>query len=321
MDKYYVEVGDYAELKDGSKYLVDYFGKMKLKDGKYQYYIILCDSKNVFKLNRKPSEFIYSYDLKDDFNKIGNYDFTKERERKTLNIINELDEIVMKCRTKVKEKDLFLQRTQYDKYDYIYEGYRLAMNDTIDLVRELNKKVKSQTPPCTGSSVQKNDTEKLYEFCETLKNFNKAVNDKNKKLHDWITYDINIGDFAELKDGTIGKINYAGRLHKHDEYEWYFVIAIEKGKTLCLYSYDLSKDFQQIGKYNFYSEYKESKIDKLHPTITKELVPASKVELKTNGDVIFTSDSMETIFKKTPPTNEQLIDKINEIIDMINGER
>ena len=219
MDKYYVEVGDYAELKDGSKYFVDYFGRMKLKDGRYQYYIILCDNKNVFKLNRKPSEFIYSYDLKDDFNKIGKYDFTKESEMETLNIINELDEIVMKCRTKVKEKDLFLQRTQYDKYDYMYEGYRLAMNDAIDLVRELNKKVKLETPPCTGSSVQ-----------------------KQTKI-----------DRLELKTHHI-----------------------------------IGHDFIQCGS-------------------GKKFVMSVK-----NG-----CDYTET----TPPTNEQLMNKINEIIDVINKER
>lgn len=217
IDKYYVGVGDYAELKDGSKYFVDYFGRMKLKDGRYQYYIILCDNKNVFKLNRKPSEFIYSYDLKDDFNKIGNYDFTKESERETLNIINELDEIVMKCRTKVKEKDLFLQRTQYDKYDYMYEGYRLAMNDVIDLVRELNKKVKSETPPCTGSSV-----------------------------------------------------------------------------------------------------HKQSKIDKLKYDFKKVTEPSTVTTIEANGNVTFEFNKMMENYHRVPITNEQLMDKINEIIDVIN---
>ena len=66
---------------------------------------------------------------------------------------------------------------------------------------------------------------------------------------------------------------------------------------------------------------KQAKLDKLQPSITKESVPASRVEFKANGEMLFIADSMETIFKKTPSTNEQLMDKINEIIDVINGER
>ena len=164
MEKYYVANGDYAELKDGSKYYVDYCGKMKRKDGSVEWYIILSDSKNVFKLNKTNQKFIYSYDLKEDFNKIGKYDFTKEKENKIMNIVDELDNIIIKCRTNVKEKDLFLARNQYDKYDYMYEGYRSAMYDVIDLIRELNKKVKSETPPCTGSSVQKKEDIKPLEI-------------------------------------------------------------------------------------------------------------------------------------------------------------
>lgn len=217
---------------------------------------------------------------------------------------------------KMRERYIEISRTHGNNSEYYDYGYNQCLSDLIYLVE---KESQTTTPPCTGSSVNKTDTEKLCDFCETLKVFSKEVNDKNKKLHEWITYDIGIGDSAELKDGTVGKINYAGKLKRHDKYEWYFVIGVEEGKSICLYSYDLSKDFKQIGRYNFYSEDKQSKIDKLKLSITKESVPVSKVEFKANGEMLFIADSMETIFKKKPPTNEQLMDKINEIIDVING--
>jgi len=230
----------------------------------------------------------------------------------------DMDKIIEKMKNnrddRIKEV-WFCTRGLYNERDMrvFADGYCRAVKDLTDLVER-------QSPPCTGSSVQSNkvDSEKLYDFCETLKEYSKAV--KNKPLDFCFTYDINIGDDVKLKDGTIGKINYAGRLHKHDEYEWYFVIAIEKGKTICMYSYDLSKDFQQIGRYKFYSECKKAQINKLQPSITKESVPSSRVEFKANGEMLFIADLMEDVYKKSPPTNEQLMDKINEIIDVINGK-
>lgn len=228
----------------------------------------------------------------------------------------DMDKIIEKLREnrndKIRESQICTRGT-YSTRDMqmLADGYSMAVKDLSDLIAQ-------QTPPCTGSSVQRNDNEKLYDFCETLKSFSKENNDKNKKLHEWITYDINIGDKVELKDGTIGEINYAGKLHKHDVYEWYFVIAIEKGKTLCLYSYDLSKDFQQIGKYNFYSEHKNTKIDKLKHDFKKVTEPSTVTTIEANGNITLEFNKMTEIYHRVPITNEQLMDKINEIIDVIN---
>ena len=69
------------------------------------------------------------------------------------------------------------------------------------------------------------------------------------------------------------------------------------------------------------SVHKQSKIDKLKHDFKKVTEPSTVTTIDGKGNVTLEFNKMTESYHKTPPTNEQLMDKINEIIDVINGER
>jgi hypothetical protein len=167
-----------------------------------------------------------------------------------------MDKIIGAMRVKRNNKIIEAQdfsRGGYSKREMLAlaDGYSMAVKDLSDLITQ-------QTPPCTGSSVQKVLLEK--ELSSTIANVVKE--------------------------------------------------AIESVKEYDKAMYKLSR----------VSEQEKDKIEKLEPSITKEPVPATVTSFDKSGNVTFEFKRVDT-YKNEPPTNEQLMDKINEIIDVINKER
>lgn len=112
----------------------------------------------------------------------------------------DIDKIIGAMRVKRNSKIIKqdFSRGGYSKREML-AGYSMAVKDLSDLITQ-------QTPPCTGSSVHKSEHDKLHDYCETLNNFNKTVDEKNKRFNNCFTYDINIGDEVKLKDEQLEKL-------------------------------------------------------------------------------------------------------------------
>lgn len=66
------------------------------------------------------------------------------------------------------------------------------------------------------------------------------------------------------------------------------------------------------------SVHKQSKIDKLKHDFKKVTEPSTVTTIEANGNVTLEFNKMMENYHRVPITNEQLMDKINEIIDVVN---
>ena len=197
-----------------------------------------------------------------------------------------MDKIIEKMKNNRDEKvreSYTCKRGKYSYYDMsvFADGYSDAVKDLVNMV-------KSQTPPCSGSSVQSKDK-----------------------------FGVFIGDIVELKDGTIGELI---SVEKTEGASNLYNLGVEFKYNvfhITLTSSQFKDYFNKIGNNDFN---KKDNIDKLKLDFKKVTEPATIKTLDGKGNVTLEFNKMAEIFHKKPPTNEEIMNKINEIIDYINKE-
>lgn len=128
-------------------------------------------------------------------------------------------------------------------------------------------------------------------------------------------YNIKKGDNVVTKDGRVYRLLFASKLGT----EWYLIFDRgENTKSECIITHNLEEHFNRIGKYDFT---KKDNIDKLKLEFKKVTEPSDVIIVDGNGKETTKHNQMVEIYKKIIPTNEQLFNKINEIIDYINKEK
>lgn len=150
------------------------------------------------------------------------------------------------------------------------------------------EEVKTEVPPCTGSSIQK-------------KNETKFV--------------VKIGEEVELKDGTIGKLIY---VNKTDGSPNLYNIAIEFKNSVIsttLNSSQFKDCFNRIGVNNFNMNHN---IEELKPNFEKRNEMTTIEIVDTNGKTR-KEKRMGELYYKIQPTTDDIVTKINEIIKVVNG--
>ena len=197
-----------------------------------------------------------------------------------------MDKIIEKMKSNRDEKVRESYTCKRGKYSYndmsvFADGYSDAVKDLVNMV-------KSQTPPCSGSSVQSKDK-----------------------------FGVFIGDIVELKDGTIGELIF---VEKKEEDSNLYNLGVEFKYNvfhITLTSSQFKDYFNRIGNNDFN---KKDNIDKLKLDFKKVTEPSTVTTVEKNGNVTVEFNKMTEVCHKIPPTNEQLMCKINEIIDYINKE-
>ena len=203
-----------------------------------------------------------------------------------------MDKIIEKMKSNRDEKVRESYTCKRGKYSYndmsvFADGYSDAVKDLVNMV-------KSQTPPCSGSSVQNKD---------------KILN--NDK------FGIFIGDIVELKDGTIGELIL---VEKTEGAPNLYNLGVECKYNvfhITLTSSQFKDYFNRIGNNNFT---KKNNIDKLKLDFKKVTEPSTVTTVDGKGNVTLEFNKMTELFHKKLPTNEEIMNKINEIIDYINKE-
>ena len=197
-----------------------------------------------------------------------------------------MDKIIEKMKSNKDEKvmDSYIcKRGKYSYYDMsvFADGYSDAVKDLVNMV-------KSQTPHCSGSSVQSKDK-----------------------------FGVFIGDIVELKDGTIGELI---SVEKTEGVSNLYNLGVEFKYNvfhITLTSSQFKDYFNKIGNNDFN---KKDNIDKLKLDFKKVTEPSTVTTVEKNGNVTVEFNKMTEVYHKIQPTNEQLMCKINEIIDYINKE-
>ena len=86
---------------------------------------------------------------------------------------------------------------------------------------------------------------------------------------------------------------------------------------ITLTSSQFNDYFNRIGNNNFT---KKNNIDKLKLDFKKVTEPSTVTTVDERGNVTLEFNKMTEIYHKILPTNEEIMNKINEIIDYINKE-
>ena len=124
-----------------------------------------------------------------------------------------------------------------------------------------------------------------------------------------------IGDYVELKDGTTGELVY---IEKSESNFYNIRVQLKYSFLSITLAKNQFKDyFNRVGSNDFT---KKDKIDKLKLDFKKVTEPSTVTTVEKNGNVTVEFNKMTDVYHKIPPTNEQLMDKINEIIEYINKE-
>ena len=197
-----------------------------------------------------------------------------------------MDKIIEKMKSNMDEKVMDSYVCKRGKYSYndmsvFADGYSDAVKDLVNMV-------KSQTPPCSGSSVQSKDK-----------------------------FGVFIGDIVELKDGTIGKLI---SVEKTEGTSNLYNLGVEFKYNvfrITLTSSQFKDYFNRIGNNNFV---KKDNIYKLKLDFKKVTEPSTITTVDGKGNATLEFNKMTELFHKILPTNEELMNKINEIIDYINKE-
>ena len=197
-----------------------------------------------------------------------------------------MDKIIEKMKINRDEKVRESYTCKRGKYSYndmsvFADGYSDAVKDLVNMV-------KSQTPPCSGSSVQSKDK-----------------------------FGVFIGDIVELKDGTIGELIF---VEKKEEDSNLYNIGVNLKYSVFYITLTMSQFndyFNRIGNNNFV---KKDNIYKLKLDFKKVTEPSTITTVDGKGNATLEFNKMTELFHKKLPTNEELMNKINEIIDYINKE-
>ena len=197
-----------------------------------------------------------------------------------------MDKIIEKMKSNRDEK----VRESYvcKRGKYSYNDMSVFADGYSDAVKDLVNMVKLQTPPCSGSSVQSKDK-----------------------------FGVFIGDIVELKDGTIGDLIFVEK--KEEDSNLYNIGVNLKYSVfyITLTKSQFNDYFNRIGNNNFT---KKNNIDKLKLDFKKVTEPSTVTTVDGKGNVTLEFNKMTELFHKKPPTNEEIMNKINEIIDYINKE-
>ena len=207
----------------------------------------------------------------------------------------DMDKIMLKLQkehcnifAKARRKFVFDEKAHYKMRNYL-DGFDYCYKMLEELIKE-----ESQNPPCSGSSVQNKD---------------KILN--NDK------FGIFIGDIVELKDGTIGELIL---VEKTEGAPNLYNLGVECKYNvfhITLTSSQFKDYFNRIGNNDFN---KKDNIDKLKLDFKKVTEPATITTVDGKGNVTLEFNKMADIYHKILPTNEEIMNKINEIIDYINKE-
>ena len=201
----------------------------------------------------------------------------------------DMDKIMLKLQkehcnifAKARRKFAFNEKAHYEMRNYL-DGFDYCCKILEELIEE-----ESQTTPCSCSSVQSKDK-----------------------------FGVFIGDIVELKDGTIGelisveKTEGASNLYNIGVNLKYNVFHITLTKS------QFNDYFNRIGNNNFT---KKDNIDKLKLDFKKVTEPSTVTTVDEKGNVTLEFNKMAEIYHKILPTNEEIMNKINEVIDYINKE-
>jgi len=183
---------------------------------------------------------------------------------------------------KARRKFAFDEKAHYKMRNYL-DGFDYCYKMLEELIKE-----ELQTPPCSGSSVQSKDK-----------------------------FGVFIGDIVELKDGTIGELIFVEK--KEEDSNLYNIGVNLKYSVfyITLTTSQFNDYFNRIGNNNFT---KKNNIDKLKLDFKKVTEPSTITTIDGKGNVTLEFNKMAEIYHKKPPTNEEIMNKINEIIDYINKE-
>ena len=197
-----------------------------------------------------------------------------------------MDKIIEKMKSNRDEK----VRESYvcKRGKYSYNDMSVFADGYSDAVKDLVNMVKSQTPHCSGSSVQSKDK-----------------------------FGVFIGDIVELKDGTTGELIF---VEKKEEDSNLYNIGVNLKYSVFYITLTISQFndyFNRIGNNNFT---KKNNIDKLKLDFKKATEPSTVTTVDGKGNVTLEFNKMTEIYHKILPTNEEIMNKINEIIDYINKE-
>ena len=119
-------------------------------------------------------------------------------------------------------------------------------------------------------------------------------------------YKIEVGMYVETINHEVGYITTI----ICDKFYWFNIT-----RDMICHSKDIP--FTRVGTYDCT---KKNKIEELRVGFAKEIIPATVTTVDTEGNITFEFNKMTESYKKIPPTNEQIVDKLNEIIDYINKE-
>lgn len=202
----------------------------------------------------------------------------------------DMDKIMLKLQkehcnifAKARRKFVFNEKAHYEMRNYL-DGFDYCCKILEELIEE-----ESQTPPCSGSSVQGKDK-----------------------------FGVFIGDIVELKDGTIGELIFVEK--KEEDSNLYNIGVNLKYSVfyITLTKSQFNDYFNRIGNNNFT---KKNNIDKLKLDFKKVTEPSTITTIDGKGNVTLEFNKMTEIYHKILPTNEEIMNKINEIIDYINKEK
>ena len=198
-----------------------------------------------------------------------------------------MDKIIDKMKSNRDERVRESYTCKRGKYSYndmsvFADGYSDAVKDLMDIV-------KLQNPPCSGSSVQSKDK-----------------------------FGVFVGDVVELKDGTIGELVYIEKCDLEKSNFYNIRVKLKYGFfSISLTKLQFKDYFNRIGNNDFT---KKDNIDKLKLDFKKATEPTTITTVDGKGDVTLEFNKMADIYHKILPTNEEIMNKINEIIDYINKE-
>lgn len=125
-------------------------------------------------------------------------------------------------------------------------------------------------------------------------------------------YEFKVGNYVETKDGKIGHI-----IGIEDICFTWECTNKPTPIQFCGSRVNYAEKFNRIGKYDFT---KKDKIEELKLDFAKVAEPATVTTVDSDGNVTFEFNKMVESYHKKLPTNEQLMNKINEIIKYINKE-